>query len=202
MWKDRIPPHLVEEVERIVQDLGRTLGAGNIGGSDELTNERDEAEGAAADEDDDGDEAPAKRGIGLTLIFDIVRRFAQPLIIDTKKGVVRLLPVTERALQLFGAAGADAMATAIENDPRKAAQLELFPASEKDCSQTRSLPLRRPVHHCGLELFGGAVRAEAPNAATPASPAIWRAKSIHGVSRLSCGSHALADENANAGGWN
>jgi len=116
-----------------------------------MTNEQDEADGAAAgdeDDDDDGDEGPAKTGPGLTLIFDIVRRFAQPLgihlgawegrIIDTKKGVVRLLPVTERALQLFGAAGADAMATAIENDPRKAAQLELFPASDIDTQQINS----------------------------------------------------------------
>jgi putative DNA methylase len=72
----------------------------------------------------------------------IVRRFAQPLgihldsweerIIQTKKGVVRLLPVTERAIQLFGEAGADAMASAIEHDPRKAAQLELFPAVDAD----------------------------------------------------------------------
>ncbi|MBC7335383.1 MAG: hypothetical protein H5U01_03795 [Clostridia bacterium] len=46
------------------------------------------------------------------MIFDVVRRFAQPLgislpkwegrIIETKKGVVRLLPVAERATQLFG----------------------------------------------------------------------------------------------------
>jgi len=51
---------------------------------------------------------------GFSLPFDVVRRFAQPLgihldvwedrIIETKKGVVRLLPVAERARGLFGAA--------------------------------------------------------------------------------------------------
>src|SRR5438445_5024016 len=52
------------------------------------------------------------------LIFDVARRFAQPLgvhldqwegrIIETKKGIVRLLGVTERARQLFGEDGAQA----------------------------------------------------------------------------------------------
>ena len=38
---------------------------------------------------------------------------------------------------------------------------------------------------------GGVVRAAGPSAATPASPASCRARSIHGVSRPSAGSHAL-----------
>ena len=38
---------------------------------------------------------------------------------------------------------------------------------------------------------GGVVRAAGPSAATPASPANWRATSIHSVSRPSAGSHAL-----------
>jgi hypothetical protein len=96
----------------------------------------------AEDEDDEGSGISKKAGKGLLLQFDIVRRFAQPLgihldawkarIIDIDKGVVRLLPVTERATQLFGQAGAAAMAAAIESDPRTAAQLELFPASKMD----------------------------------------------------------------------
>ena len=50
--------------------------------------------------------APKKKKKGLTLVFDVVRRFAQPLgihldnwedrIIETEKGIVRLLPVGER----------------------------------------------------------------------------------------------------------
>jgi len=49
---------------------------------------------------------------GFSLVFDVVRRFAQPLgihlpewegrIIETKKGVVRLFSIAERAKQLFG----------------------------------------------------------------------------------------------------
>ena len=54
----------------------------------------------------------------------------QGRIIETKKGVVRLIPVVERARQLFGEAGAEALASSIERSPANAAQLELFPDSE------------------------------------------------------------------------
>jgi hypothetical protein len=70
------------------------------------------------------------------LVFDVVRRFAQPLgihlpewegrIIETTKGVVRLLPVEERAKQLFGEEGASAMADQIERTPTGQVQLKLF----------------------------------------------------------------------------
>jgi adenine-specific DNA methylase len=85
----------------------------------------------AADEDeeatdDEEDEEGASRGKakGFTLVFDVVRRFAQPLgielpkwegrVIETKKGVVRLLPIAERAKQLFGEDGAGAVAARLE----------------------------------------------------------------------------------------
>ena len=68
--------------------------------------------------------APKKRKKGLTLVFDVVRRFAQPLgihldnwgdrIIETEKGIVRLLPVGERGTQLFGQDGADLVAERLE----------------------------------------------------------------------------------------
>jgi putative DNA methylase len=77
-------------------------------------------------EDDGGSRKPAK---GFTLIFDIVRRFAQPLgihldawegrIIETDKGIVRLLPVRDRARQLFGEAGAVGLADRIELTPAR-----------------------------------------------------------------------------------
>jgi len=61
---------------------------------------------------------------GFTLVFDVVRRFAQPLgidlpkwegrVIEIKKGVVRLLPISERAKQLFGDDGAQAVAARLE----------------------------------------------------------------------------------------
>nr|MDA8161935.1 hypothetical protein [Desulfobacteraceae bacterium] len=48
-------------------------------------------------------------------------------IIETQKGVVRLLSVTERAKQLFGEDGATAVAEELEKDPQKSLQQVLFP---------------------------------------------------------------------------
>ena len=48
-------------------------------------------------------------------------------IIHTDKGVVRLRPVADRARELFGAAGADSMADAIESNAASSGQLSLFP---------------------------------------------------------------------------
>ena len=73
----------------------------------------------------------------FNLPFDVVRRFAQPMGIDLdiwtgriiaqKKGVVRLLPVSERARDLFGKDGAGAAADWIESDPNASLQQTLFP---------------------------------------------------------------------------
>jgi len=131
----------LEEDSRLTALFLWTLGASSKG--TESDGEDGEAsEEATEDDEEDEESSSPKKTKGLTLIYDIVRRFAQPLgihldswearIVETEKGVVRLLPVAERAMQLFGEAGADAMASAIESDPRKAAQLELFPATETD----------------------------------------------------------------------
>ncbi len=74
----------------------------------------------------DGEDAGGGKAKGFSLVFDVVRRFAQPLGIDlpkwekhtieTKKGVVRLLPVTERARQLFGQRGSQAVAAWLEQE--------------------------------------------------------------------------------------
>lgn len=91
--------------------------------------------------DDDEDDAPKKKKAGgFSLVFDVARRFAQPLgihlpewegrIIETEKGVVRLLPVVERARQLFGEDGAHAAARAFERNPAAAPQMVLFPDEE------------------------------------------------------------------------
>lgn len=50
-------------------------------------------------------------------------------IVETKKGVVRLLPVRERSQQLFGEAGTDLAAERIEKVARGAEQLDLFSAA-------------------------------------------------------------------------
>jgi len=101
--------------------------------------EADEAEEISPPDDEDEDEAgaPRKKPKGLRLIYDVARRFAQPLgihledwegrIIETDKGVVRLLPVAERALQLFGADGAGAVTAEMEDSVRRTGQLALFP---------------------------------------------------------------------------
>ena len=73
----------------------------------------------------------------FNLPFDVVRRFAQPMGIDLdrwtgriivqEKGVVRLLPVAERARELFGEDGAGTVADWIESDPNATLQQTLFP---------------------------------------------------------------------------
>ena len=97
----------------------------------------DNAVGDTTDEADNGDETPQNQATGFSLPFDVTRRFAQPLgihledwesrIIKTEKGVVRLRPVTERAKDLFGESGADAIADEIESSATASAQLSLFP---------------------------------------------------------------------------
>ena len=96
--------------------------------SDDETGEADarDADLPADDADEDLDGASAGKVKGFSLIFDVVRRFAQPLGVDlekwerrtieTKKGVVRLLPVAERAAQLFGERGSQAVAAWLERE--------------------------------------------------------------------------------------
>ncbi len=74
-----------------------------------------EEEEAEEPEEDEEESKPRRKPKGFSLVFDVARRFAQPLgihlddwegrVIETKKGVVRLLPVRERAEQLFGKDG-------------------------------------------------------------------------------------------------
>ena len=98
---------------------------------------------------DDPDDAEAPGGSpGFSLVFDVVRRFAQPLGIDlpkwerrtieTTKGVVRLLPVAERAKQLFGERGSQAVAAWLERESAGGTdplQGVLFPNREEHGAQ-------------------------------------------------------------------
>ena len=96
----------------------------------------------SGDDEDEEDSMPKGMAKGYSLIFDVARRFAQPLgielpkwegrIIETKKGIVRLMAVSERAKQLFGEDGAGAVAEWLERDPVKNLQQVLFPEFEKD----------------------------------------------------------------------
>ena len=99
-------------------------------------------ETAGEDGNEAGDEqaTTAASAKGLHLPFDVVRRFAQPMgidldrwtgrIIKQAKGVVRLVPVAERAKDLLGDAGAGAAADWIEADPVAGLQRSLFPELE------------------------------------------------------------------------
>jgi putative DNA methylase len=106
----------------------------NLKGEDNIGDEGEE-------NSDEDDEAPKGKQKGFSLVFDVVRRFAQPLgihleawegrIIETKKGVVRLFSINERAKQLFGEVGDQAIADRIENSHEGPAQLTLFAGSEE-----------------------------------------------------------------------
>jgi hypothetical protein len=101
----------------------------------------DDAEDAEPNEEDE-DDAPTskKKKKGLSLPFDVARRFAQPLgihldawegrCIETEKGIVRLVPVLERAEQLFGEDGAEAVADRLEKHRTGPVQMSLFPIDD------------------------------------------------------------------------
>ena len=104
--------------------------------------------GKANTEDEETIAKAAARGFNLP--FDVVRRFAQPMgidldrwtgrIIGQEKGVVRLLPVSERASDLFGKEGVRAAAGWIESNPHAGIQQTLFP--EFDAAPMPVRPLR------------------------------------------------------------
>lgn len=107
--------------------------------------EIDENEGEEEIEEDMDEEDSGKvKPKGFSLIFDVVRRFAQPLgihlpewegrIIETKKGVVRLFSVGERAEQLFGKEGTQSAADRMEEEPTGSLQMFLFPELETQMS--------------------------------------------------------------------
>jgi hypothetical protein len=114
--------------------LQATNGQSELGSSD--------TQDADSGDDDDEEDSPMGKTKGYSLVFDVVRRFAQPLgidlpkwearVIETKKGLVRLMAVSERAKQLFGDDGADAAADLIEHDTRGNYQQLLFPEFEKE----------------------------------------------------------------------
>jgi hypothetical protein len=114
----------VEEDARLTALFLWTLQSTNAEADDNESNEGQDVE--SADEEDEEEGASRGKAKGFTLVYDVVRRFAQPLgielprwegrVIETKKGVVRLLPVAERAKQLFGAEGAQAVAARLEQE--------------------------------------------------------------------------------------
>jgi hypothetical protein len=138
----------LEEDARLTALFLWTLQSTN---GEKATGNGQQATGEEQDDEDDEDEETASKGKkkkGLTLVFDVVRRFAQPLgihldnwedrIIETEKGIVRLLPVGERGEQLFGQDGADLVAERLERQPAGALQLGLFPDRTEGAPQVKS----------------------------------------------------------------
>jgi len=125
----------LEEDARLTALFLWTLGADSSDDAEDDAAEEEDAEEA----DDEEESGSRKKPKGFTLPFDVTRRFAQPLgidldkwkgrIIETEKGVVRLLPIAERAEQLFGKDGAQAVASRIEEDAALGLQpqMALFP---------------------------------------------------------------------------
>ena len=145
--------HLPEYLEKVWEVVGRvaleqvlgTAEAGTLEEDARLTalflwtlqsTETSEQNGKKKEDEKDKDDAEVTAK-GFNLLFDVVRRFAQPMgidldtwtgrIIGQQKGVVRLLPVAERAKALFGEDGASAAADWIESGPNASLQQTLFP---------------------------------------------------------------------------
>jgi len=114
---------------------------------------KDDEDVDAEQEDDDAEDAATtkKKKKGLSLPFDVARRFAQPLgihldawegrCIETEKGVVRLIPVLDRAEQLFGQDGAEAVADRLE-EHRIGPMQGYLPGMEPQ-EQTQRVTIRR-----------------------------------------------------------
>ena len=110
---------------------------------------------AAADDDGEDAEAPRGKQAGYSLIFDVARRFAQPLgihlenwegrIVETSKGVVRLLNPAERGKQLFGEDGGGAAAAWMEREPGGNVQQVLFPDMEAASGKRPRGRGRKPI---------------------------------------------------------
>ena len=126
---------------------------------------------------DEDDETPSGgKAQGFALVFDVVRRFAQPLGIDlpkwekkrtieTKKGVVRLLPVAERERHLCGARGAQAVAARLEREAAAGTdplQGLLFPERQ----ETAAVAVREPRPRYGDGDDPADERPPAPGATT------------------------------------
>lgn len=134
--------------------------------ADSRNGDEDEEE-SAEDEEVEGAK-PKKKKSGYTLIYDVARRFAQPLgihlekwedrIIETEKGIVRLLPITERASKLFGEEDAAAISRRIEADVKASRNYEF--AFMQDDAAIPEIKTRGRGRKSVTK--GGAAAAEAP----------------------------------------
>jgi putative DNA methylase len=161
----------LEEDARLTALFLWTLQSTEAASSDEELPESDDDN---AEEDDEQQEKPKKKKAGYKLIYDVARRFAQPLgihldkwegrIIETEKGVVRLIPAVERASQLFGEADASAISRRIEADV-KASRNYSF-AFMQDIGAAPEIKTRGRGRRAGAQNGAAAVEAPAPQQVT------------------------------------
>ena len=162
----------LEEDSRLTALFLWTIQATDIesNGTDTDTDDDDVEEDEGEDE-----EKPKKKKAGLTLIYDVARRFAQPLgihldkwegrIIENEEGIVRLLPVSERASQLFGESDASAMAHRIEQDV-KASRNYTFAFMQDVAAPPEIKPRGRSKAKVTTLSGGAAAEAPAPQTVT------------------------------------
>ncbi len=129
---------------------------------------KDDEDVDAEQEDDDAEDATTtkKKKKGLSLPFDVARRFAQPLgihldawegrCIETEKGVVRLIPVLDRSKQLFGEDGAEAVADRLE-EHRIGPMQGYLPGMEPQ-EQTQRVTIRSRKGKGGAEVSDESLR--------------------------------------------
>jgi adenine-specific DNA methylase len=130
----------LEEDARLTALFLWTLQATTQDSASPSATDQDEDEAEPDDEDEVDTPKSKKKKKGLTLPFDVARRFSQPLgihldawegrCIETEKGIVRLIPVLARAEQLFGKEGADAVADRLEKHRAGPIQPTLFPVDD------------------------------------------------------------------------
>jgi adenine-specific DNA methylase len=114
----------------------------------------DREESEEDEETDEEEESPKKKKQGYSLIFDVVRRFAQPLgihlpewegrVIETEKGLVRLLSVKERGRQLFGEESVSVAGFRIEEQARRDPQMKFDFAVRAEGAIAPEIKARRP----------------------------------------------------------
>ena len=154
----------LEEDARLTALFLWTLQSTNGNGAKVAKEESEDDE-----ETDEEEESPKKKKQGYSLIFDVVRRFAQPLgihlpewegrVIETEKGVVRLLSVKERGKQLFGEESISVAGFRIEEQARRDPQMKFDFAVRSERSFPPEIKGRRPRklkgNNCRIVAEGG-----------------------------------------------
>ena len=138
----------LEEDARLTALFLWTLQSTNGNGAREKQENDDDVE------ENEEEETPKKKKQGYSLIFDVVRRFAQPLgihlpewegrVIETEKGVVRLLSVKERGKQLFGEESISVAGIRIEEQARRDPQMKFDFAVRSEGAMAPEIKARRP----------------------------------------------------------